>query len=53
MAIPVDRWEQELEEAEAKITEAYPLAHSLSYEEVSKLNKEAVKGAHDVETEVA
>jgi hypothetical protein len=51
-AIPVEQWEQQLEEAEAKITEAYPVAHSLSYEEVSKLNKAAIKGAHDVETEV-
>ncbi len=50
--IPIERWAQEIEEAEAKITEAYPVAHSLSYEEVNKLNKEAIKGAHDVETEV-
>jgi hypothetical protein len=52
-AISVGRWEQQLKEAEAKITEAYPVAHSLSLADINDLNREAVKGAHDVEGEVA
>jgi len=52
-AISVGRWEQRLNEAEAKITEAYPVAHSLSLAEINDLNREAVAGAHDVESEIA
>jgi hypothetical protein len=52
-AISVGRWEQRLDEAGAKITEAYPVAHSLSLEKINDLNREAVTGAHGVESEVA
>ncbi len=52
-AISVGRWEQRLDEAEAKITEAYPVAHSLSLAKINDLNREAVVGAHDVEGEIA
>jgi hypothetical protein len=52
-AISVGGWEQRLNEAEAKITEAYPVAHSLSLSQVNDLNREAVAGAYDVEGEIA
>ncbi|NIT36011.1 MAG: hypothetical protein GTN49_05840 [candidate division Zixibacteria bacterium] len=52
-AIPVGRWEQQLNEAEAKITEAYPVAHSLSLAKINDLGREAVVGAHGVEGEIA
>jgi hypothetical protein len=52
-AISAGRWEQRLDEAEAKITEAYPVAHSLSLAQINDLNREAVVGAHDVESEIA
>jgi hypothetical protein len=52
-AISVGRWEQRLDEAEAKITEAYPVAHTLSLAKINDLNREAVAGAHDVEGEIA
>ncbi|UCH78780.1 MAG: cytochrome c3 family protein [Candidatus Coatesbacteria bacterium] len=52
VAISVGPWEQRLDEAEGKITEAYPVAHSLSLESVNDLNREAVAGARDVINEV-
>jgi len=50
--LPTDAWTQQLDEAAAKITEAYPVAHSLDAAKVSALTKEAVVTAHRVETAV-
>lgn len=50
--LPVDAWLQQLDEAEAKITEAYPVAHSLDAGRVSALTKEAVSAAYKVELAV-
>ncbi len=51
-AIPTEVWEQKLSEAQAKITEAYPVAHSLSLDKVNPLLKEAVSGARRVDYDV-
>jgi hypothetical protein len=52
MGIFVEELENRLKEAETSLTEAYPAAHTLDLSTVTERTKEAIKTAHDVESEI-